>query len=133
MPHLSNFPNFWDNVEKKDISECWIWTGKTNPKEGYGVFSYNGQKSYAHRIAYLLKKGEIPSGKFVCHDCDNRVCVNPNHLYIGDNSSNMKDRQARNPLYRDSNELGRISQLRTGKRYPHHENCMCPFHGGHDR
>jgi hypothetical protein len=50
----------------------------------------------AHRISYTVKVGKIPEGAFVCHKCDNPVCINPDHLYLGDYRSNSADCVARN-------------------------------------
>ncbi len=65
---------FWAKVEKTD--GCWIWTGKRHPK-GYGLLSFAGKQSRAHRIAWELTFGEIPHGLFVCHRCDNPTCGGP--------------------------------------------------------
>lgn len=67
---------FWDKVQKTD--SCWNWTGCIL-KKGYGQ-TYNGKQQYAHRAAYELVKGPIPSGLVIDHLCFNRRCVNPDHL-----------------------------------------------------
>ena len=69
---------------------CWIFQGVKNPK-GYGVAKVHGEKWLAHRLAYMHYKGSIPKGMLVCHSCDNPPCVNPNHLFLGDNRHNMVD------------------------------------------
>ena len=82
---------FWEKVQIAGDDECWIWKG-TFGSNGYGRFKvpYLGSE-HAHRVALALKLGRLIIGKFACHHCDNKRCVNPAHLYAGDHESNTRD------------------------------------------
>lgn len=83
---------FWIKVRK--TRTCWLWR-RAKSAHGYGQFHYfMGHKQIAaHRVSWLLAYGEIPEGMCVLHDCDNPVCVNPNHLFLGTQKDNIHDMQ----------------------------------------
>lgn len=85
--------------------QCWEWQGTTNGS-GYGTIGLGSRaqgKGYAHRIVFERAFGPIPEGQHVCHRCDNPKCVNPEHLFLGTRSDNMRDcwNKGRNRLQRE--------------------------------
>jgi hypothetical protein len=90
---------------KKATNGCVLWSG--GQIRGYGSFNVDGKTRKAHRIAYELFVGPIPTGMMVLHNCphgDDRLCVNPAHLWVGTNDQNMADMVKKNRQARQRGE-----------------------------
>lgn len=100
---------FWSKVARCGDDECWLWTPRAC-SNGYGQFKANRKMFSAHRVAWLLSRGPIPSGLNVCHKCDVRLCVNPSHLFLGTYQDNESDKKAKGrQAYGERNGLAKLT------------------------
>lgn len=96
---------FWKYVEKTD--SCWLWTGARSGDRGW--IWYNKRYQLAYRVSFQMLKGQIPGGLFVLHSCDNGLCVNPDHLFLGTQKDNIQDAWKKGRMRREN-----LIQFRTG-------------------
>jgi len=98
------------NVVKTDF--CWFWKGYVNDGS-YGVTHIAGKSALAHRAAWMLLRGPIPTGMVVRHQCDNPRCVNPNHLLLGTIADNSRDAVERKRFPDRHGEANVTAKLKT--------------------
>lgn len=100
---------FWEKVQKSDA--CWEWTAALMGSIGYGNFWLEGRPVLAHRFSYELAYGRIPDGMQVLHKCDNPKCVRPEHLFLGTQADNMRDKVKKSRQWRPRGEQANGSKL----------------------
>jgi hypothetical protein len=102
----------WARVEKAEGDACWEFNGALS-RNGYGHLSRgDGTFVAVHRLSYELHFGEIPAGMLVCHRCDNRRCVRPDHLFLGTPRDNVGDAWAKGRMR--SGEFKPLTHCRNG-------------------
>lgn len=97
MGKSADINNFWNKVIKTDF--CWNWQGARLTSRGqlwHGILTFNKQGWLAHRFSWTIHNSPIPKGQSVLHKCDNPICVNPNHLFLGSQADNVADMMSKN-------------------------------------
>jgi len=92
---VSAKPTFIDRVEFDLNCGCWLWAYGGRTSDGYGTVQHEKKTLLAHRVSWMLHRGEIPHGHSVCHRCDTPACVNPDHLFTASHADNMADMRAK--------------------------------------
>lgn len=96
-------------------SGCWIWIGACPDPPGYGRINILGEIIGTHRFSYERFIGPIPEGMLVCHKCDTRCCVNPDHFFLGDHAANGRDASQKGRLCAGQRHyLGRKTHCKRG-------------------
>lgn len=113
-----------EKVMPEPNTGCWIWMNFCNPK-GYGMFHVISGKSMrlSHCVSHELFKGEIPKGLLVCHHCDNPFCVNPEHLFLGTNLDNIKDKVRKGRQLNKNLKLSNQDAIEMVTRFKNGENA----------
>lgn len=89
-------------IKRADPDACWGWRRKVNPRPGYPRLGSGADGRVAmHRFSYELHIGPIPDDMQVLHTCDNKVCTNPRHLFLGDNADNASDARGKGLRLKD--------------------------------
>lgn len=96
---------FWEKVTRNG-KECWTWTAAL--RGGYGVFFDGKKMRQAHQVSWEFTNGYIPDGLFVLHKCDNPPCVNPDHLFLGTQVDNIRDRDNKGRAPRGENHYTHV-------------------------
>ncbi len=99
--HCSLSCRFWSKVEIGPHNKCWIWKAGCFT-DGYGLFKIAGRLKRAHRVAFQLSHKISPGPAQVLHECDNTICCNPDHLFLGSTQDNTADRVKKNRSARGS-------------------------------
>jgi hypothetical protein len=85
---------FWNHISPEPNTGCWLWDGPVGgqpPRWGYGKMKHGGITMSAHRVSWELHRGPIPAKMWICHKCDVPRCCNPDHLFLGNASTNALD------------------------------------------
>lgn len=101
IPELNSndLKRFWDKVDRLEEEDSWNWVAGASASPdsniGYGCFYIKASAFKSHRVSFYIEHGFDPGDLLVCHTCDNRLCCNPNHLFLGTHLDNIQDRDSK--------------------------------------
>ena len=98
---------FWKKAKTGKVDDCWLWQGNILVHGGYGRYG----QARAHRIAWILIHGAIPPGQILMHTCDTPACVNPQHLRLGTQADNMRDKATKMRCHNTKGEASGRAKL----------------------
>lgn len=146
--HIAETDRVKDRISKRvslTPEGCWQWNGSGN-SNGYGIMTHKGKSRSAHRVSFEVFNGPIPEGLHVLHTCDNRGCVNPQHLLVGtakENRADCKNKGRLNALCGSENGFAKLTEadvweIRTsslgpralGEKFGLHEGSICSIRAG---
>lgn len=107
---LSRLKTFFDKYVIRESFGCWKWNGPL--LDGRGKLMYEGKAIQAHRASWLLHRGEIPKNMYVCHTCDNKICTNPDHLFLGTPSDNTIDMVKKGRFHRAKLNCEKVKEIK---------------------
>ena len=113
-PRKNFIVRFTEKYIRDSQPDCWNWIG--GKSKNYGALTFNKKSYRAHRVSYQIFKGEIPEQMLVCHHCDNPACINPDHLFLGSWSDNMKDAWEKGRMTRNGKIKLTIKQIKEIKK-----------------
>jgi hypothetical protein len=107
------FERLYSNYLSDRETLCWEWQGQRG-SSGYGLIKVFGKLVSTHRLSYELYKGPIPNGLEILHACDNKICINPDHLQVGSRAENMRDAGIRGRMSSGNNHWTRTHDRSIG-------------------
>lgn len=109
-PKVIDTAYFASRSKKNDATGCIEWTRHISDT-GYGTLKYKQKQWTAHRFFWQFQNGKIPHGMIVCHKCDNRKCINPEHLFLGTTQDNVTDKMNKGRFVASIGERSGLSKL----------------------
>ena len=104
MSKTFDWEEFWGCVDKKGPNGCWVWTWLVTGR--YGRYRRDGVPYQSHRLSWEYhNRRSVPDGLWVLHHCDNPICVNPAHLFLGTHDDNVQDKVNKGRQVRGSRQV----------------------------